>query len=383
MRRKYSRRQVLGKFAAAGRVAGKAYTYGKRKAKNWLNTRAKPKQGGSKTISGFKRKGRIGGYQDNNSHVSKSRCLVRYPKMKGYAIKNANVDLTRKRSVHAGISRIGQQTFFNIQSEAGTGDCEGVYQQMIDTNVANRNTLLTSLEVNSYKLWLDYKTSTTTLTNQGPGTVELIIYDCIAKVDNCLNCNTAWSEGIKEDGGLDSSQELILNPGSYPTDSKKFKSMWTVKKISKVRLGTGSNHIHTFTHVYNGLWNLARAREINKQYGATNTNMKGVSHQTWIVQRGMPVDNENRVQAFQPRTPDLQTGISINMGKVIAITNTTYKTRLLSSKARHVSYPGFLPDSMDHAYGQNPDGSGTYDTVVNEAAVKIINGPLSLLAAMG
>lgn len=295
-------------------------------------TRKRTKQNNSYTRT--KKKTQI--VQAIGSGTSNSMNIVRYKPMKGYN--------NLKQDTMQDVWRISNRFYFtSLVGQQGA-------HQLWDWEVApigslltqTRNGILTRLHVNDLmakcvrtrlevldtflpeatnsiaELWLDRFDCSTMFTNQGPGSVVITIYDCIARKQTSTLPRTDWDQGINMEDGIDQSDPTAL--GAKPTDSKYFNAHWKITKRTKIELATGRSHEHTYKFSYNGKLPLLST------WNSNFLNLPGLTHNQMIVMHGMPVDNTNAY------TQAGASEVSLDQTKIVGVSNYNFYTRFRTKK---------------------------------------------------
>lgn len=325
-----------------------------------LSTNKRLKMASSRTKTKTKTKNKRQVISNENANISKSKCFLKYPPMKMIKKGNAPKDVYRYRLSGSTVGALGRQAYGVVVSMTSADEIKQSFLQSIDTTTAAQTAMAPNANSEVRKIYMDYAKAETHITNQGPSSVFISMYDCIARVDNAYNPNDAWNIGLTQERGITGTEEGIDNVGARPEDVKYFASQWKILKKTEITLGTGANHVHKVHHSYNGLLNYNKAIQLISQTGVGRAIIKGLTIVSFMVVTGMPVDSINTTTTT---TPDVGT-VTTNMSKIIHITNYEYGTRLLSVKARHVSYPTYLTQPAA-AYGQNVDSQGGFESVTN------------------
>ena len=105
-----------------------------------------------------------------------------------------------------------------------------------------------------------------------------------------------------------------------------------------MEIGSGRTHEHTFNFDYNGYVSYAKATNENQSY------MRGITHCSFLLMRGMPVDAEN-----SGSTVGVVTTASC---KVTFQTTIRVKTRIVTNKSKKATYVNTL--------GAVPTGGAAY-----------------------
>lgn len=283
--------------------------------------------------------------------LSYSKCLVKYKQMKGFATatKTAARDVFRVSDRFYATSLIGQQGAHNIYHQIPNGivadntglltleHLKNLMAQCVRLDVNTENTFGVTPGKSNQKLWLDKLEVKTLYTNQGPGTVVMYIYDCIANSDRSSTPRVDWDVGLDdaEGTGVYTDSSTSANFGGRPTEMPFFNRCWKIKKISRIELHTGGSHQHTFTFNYNGL---LPSQALLDDVGSNN--IRGITCNQLLITHGVPVDNTNAF-ALNAGSSD----VSIDQTKVVGTTTATAYTRLITSKPRKVYAINQLPPS--------------------------------------
>jgi hypothetical protein len=171
----------------------------------------------------------------------------------------------------------------------------------------------------SFKILVTNVTATIYITNQGAGSIELDLYDCMKKVTGAVysNTTTAWNDGLTDQSGNIGTAMINTFPFTKPTVSKLFNMEWKIKKMQRIELGPGRTHKHTFVFTPNFLFDTEYLTKYNQ--------IKGFTFATMVAHRGLPVD-DNILQ-----NPAAVGVISLCDSKIIYVTN--YKTTFSTLQA--------------------------------------------------
>lgn len=284
--------------------------------------------------------------------MSFSRCVVKYPQMKGFtgALKMAPTDIYRISDRFYYTSLVGEQGAHNLYHYVANGvvpahtgvltvqHIQTLIARMVRTSGDAESTFGSKIGASLQRIWLNKMTVNTMYTNQGPGTMVMYIYDCIANSAKATLPRTDWDIGIDQAEGNSAWQDVSsgANFGSRPQENEYFNKMWKVKKVSRIELHTGGSHQHNFSFSYNGLLPI---EEVGDR-PITNNAIKGVTCNQLLIIHGTPVDNTN---AFALNTGSSE--VSIDQTKVVGTTTCTVYTKMLSSKAKKIYSTNQLPDS--------------------------------------
>nr|WAE42539.1 MAG: capsid protein [Cressdnaviricota sp.] len=192
----------------------------------------------------------------------------------------------------------------------------------------------------SFKMYLGSVINVTEFANCSPGGLEVEIYDCVSKVtaNAYTSPDTAWTNGITDESeGFTVSNNQLF---SVPTTSKAFNMNWRIVKRTKIELGIGRSHEHTFAHKPN--------RIIDTEYFNTFNMVKGITAATLFVARGTVGDS-------------LQTNAVGVVGtgnvKLVGVCRKKYISRAVESTPRNYFQQNNLAAAPASLYTQN-EGSG-------------------------
>lgn len=221
----------------------------------------------------------------------------------------------------------GVATTFNTQSvtqlsnvyTGGSNDTSIIFNDAIAwLNIGTTTASSPSLQTyqKSFKFELNNVISTTLFCNQSPSGIEIELLDCVAKLtkNNGSTPYNDWHNGLIEIGAASNGE---LFPYSVPTTSKLFNINWNIVKRTKVELGPGRSHEHVFDFKPN--------RIVDTNYFVDYEQVKGLTHATMIIVRGMLSDSSN--------TQTVGT-VGFSPAKLIWVRRKKYVTRVLSSNPR-------------------------------------------------
>lgn len=119
--------------------------------------------------------------------------------------------------------------------------------------------------------------------NQQNEDAYCIIYDCTPKecLANALDPITQWQAGYTDAQGTTVMSDTFIN--AKPTQSERFKAMWTVHKTTKFMLAPGAQHLHVSNTLGNRVFK-AEAYANGDQY------LKNWTCNSFIVVYGGPCD---------------------------------------------------------------------------------------------
>lgn len=301
----------------------------------------------------------VAGVYGADDKITKSMKILTYPRMKRYAIKNANQNTLHLTGWNWCISEIGQQGYKTIGNFGTALHWLNAYNDSLQTttNQAALNPLSTTN--NDQQLWIDYYNVKWKFTNQGPDLIKMTIYDIMSKKTSQNLPEIHWELGLQDAGGTNVADEVPTQPGVAPMQSAQFRQYNKIVKTTTVYLSSGGHHEHMYHHNVNGIFNLADA------WGQPgDLRLPGYSYATMVVITGFPEDNVNTVTG---KVPDDPTAVTLAAAKVVATYSFDSRTRILDSKPKNVAYGNALPQAATIAnlYGQAPDSSGVFDTVSN------------------
>lgn len=295
-----------------------------------------------------------------NNKVSKQLRSVR---------RNTNTDITRRNFTGAVITDYGEQGSQYIVDmgavQSGTNSAlilRDLYDETLANN-ANYNFLEVFTNDVDKTFWLENYTESAQYTNQGPNTIQMIIYNCVSKTDRTSGTPAAfsgpifdWTTGIAKTAGLTAAEEVKTYVNSKPEDSKLFKSHYKILKKVTVELPSGANHQHTFYHVMNKKIDMMKVDEYD---GLAWNEMKGVTFWTFVIVKGLPTDNTN--------TWAVPTDVTTDRCKVIWVGNQSWRSRIGAMKGTKTSYTGatLIPENKANFFGQNTSGTGGHNTGAN------------------
>lgn len=220
----------------------------------------------------------------------------------------------------------------------------------------------------SHKVILDSAITKAMIGNMTSVGCVFDIYDLVAKrdINNVNGDNTpiaAWQRGLEMQQGSNTvpgdfvtigGQAGML--GAVPTSSQAFNYLWRIAKRTKVELGPGQTHEHTFNHKPNRL--LDSARIWIKDTGGTTSVFQalgGLTHRIMLVARGTVVETNDDSGTFS--SSHIKLGI---------IASRTARIRLLTSQPRLTAFGDNLPQVSAATQRYYNPGSGAIDTGVND-----------------
>lgn len=283
------------------------------------------------------------------------------------SIKGLPKDIVKYYASGISKSQYGIQQVLDMNRFLDAKEILDIFNQCIDTNVALRAALSTDASEFDKKLWLHNFSAETLISNMGPGTVNLIIYDlqCIEDCNEIMEPSRAWQAGISNSAGINPAEELLINWPGKPYDSTVLRKYWKIVKTTKVEIHTGRTHEHKINVKYNGLLPYLKANEIFNNSGSAGErgHFRGVTHVSMIVHYGMPA-SDGTFSGFEPPVLDRT--------KLAIITSKSFQSSLINFKSRHVAYAPFpdVNNEVDYAQ-QNPDGQGTH-TTKNDTGVNAV-----------
>ncbi len=346
-----------GRLVAGAYTGYTAYQAARQRIKN------KPKRPFSTTTTKTKRRKVEAPIVAKGGEISKSRYSLKYKVMKGLpTVRKTTVKDTYRGILSDGAtSAIGKQGAFVTQPSLRPEDLYVVYDQSLKTNTST--VTLGQIQVNdrTRSFYLENYNSLMTLTNQGPSTIKVDVYDLMHKVDIArtgslpTDALSIWNKGLQWEAGIDPVDEVATYPGAKPTDSKLFNQNFKVLKKTSLEMQSGANHEHHFNFNYNG--KIAFAKMADYKNFDDNA-FKGITISRLIVFRGMPADDSNLPQNGV---------VTLDKTKLIMVETRSYTTRISSIKGNHLQYADALPDdqAVAHLYNQNPHSRGIVDSVAN------------------
>lgn len=136
----------------------------------------------------------------------------------------------------------------------------------------------------SQKFLLKRFYSDTELVNQSMAVVNIDFYTCISKVTKpYVDPITDWNTGYTDQG-----QTLTRTfYGAKPTESKIFNINWKIVKVHRVQLMGGQTYHH--------IVDFKPKRMIDTEYVNKNSQIRGITINTFIVTRGQVADDSNTI----------------------------------------------------------------------------------------
>lgn len=196
----------------------------------------------------------------------------------------------------------------------------------------------------SFKILLDQAISTTIFTNQGPTNCEFEIYDFVSKVTKVqlTDPGNDWVLGIQDEQVGVSNPYTIGLPYCQPTSVKRLNMNWSVVRHTKVSLGYGRSHEHSF------MFNPKRV--IDTEYAAQFKQIRGITCYSLLILRG-GLGDANRSGNI------VEASICFSRAKLIAVNRLRYKTRVVTDTARHYEVTNALQHIADEPiYTKEEDG---------------------------
>lgn len=204
----------------------------------------------------------------------------------------------------------------------------------------------------SNKFLLEQVSSEIRFMNQAPSTVELEIYYCQSRVTSnaVVGATAAWQRAIDAEAGESLSSDVTNNginqPYTRPTSRKLFNISWKVVKKISLTLEAGRELISTYVFKPMAI--------MDTQYWAQYEQVKGMTHDVFIVQRGVIGDDLNQKTVGQVTTTPT---------KVIWTQRVKTKISMISDNSRKYHQVGALPESgVSNLYIQDTEDPRVIDT---------------------
>ncbi|AXH74446.1 MAG: putative capsid protein [Cressdnaviricota sp.] len=335
-----------------------------------LQNRAKQKQKvrgkgpGGHTATNTVRTAQRSVVQSRGGGITKSAALLNYKIMDGLKIvrKTSNLDKYRVISSGTVLSNYGEQGWNDASPSLTSSNLGQILNGSIATTTPALATLAPTPTDTQRGLWIEYYNCKTTLTNQGPSTIKMTIYNLLAKTTDevsQINPQLTWGDGMLLVSGLNPAPTATnpianpITPGTKPHDSPLFMQNFKILKTTEVEMHSGANHEHNFRFNYRGRIPLSKVDRLN----ATGEHgMKGITTWLLIVIKGMPVDNSAAQAAGV---------VTIDATKLIYTQEQEWASRLSGLKGKKLTHLNVLTKTPTGAFNQNPDSSGVHDTVAN------------------
>jgi len=281
-----------------------------------------------------------------------------YKKMTGFSLakKLSQQDIYRINDHGFHFSNYGVQAGKVIQTALDGTDLKNMFARLI-TNNANMN-LLQNVYNNDKErqLWLESYTTNAIITNFGPSTIIVKIYDLLAKADKYyadIEPMTLWNTGLVATRGNTYIHGYEAYFPSSPTDSDHFNRYWKVLNTTTIQLDSGRHHNHHYTSSYTGLLPITKAM---MESGDNIWVYRGITVKQLVVVHGLPACAQD---AFVT-DPEAADEVTIDRAKIGYVTSECYKARLLIQRGKMTTYENELSDVIANYAQQNPDGQGTH-----------------------
>jgi len=230
---------------------------------------------------------------------------------------------------------IGTQGFLEMGICGRRVEILQAYDDGLRTNANWLNLMYRNGSDNTYKMYVTYMKTNSTLSNQSPNTAIITLYDVVCKKDiydhnypfqdNGIML-APWIRGMQQTNGSSTTSanfgiEIV---GVVPTQSPEFKKYWNVIKTTKLEIGSGRAHTHIFKYGLNKTLTADQFANVADADG--DRCIAGVTMGTLAVFNGTPVD----AVPGTPLVADDQ--ISTARVKLISVTQKTIKSRIYIQK---------------------------------------------------
>lgn len=194
------------------------------------------------------------------------------------------------------------------------------------------------------------------VSNPSPTAVEVDVYWALNK-DSSLTGATAineWSQGLISEQGPAAAGGSITYPWGKPTDAKRYNLQFWTHRMTRT-IPSGGKIKVTVTHMIN--------RIIDFEYFDKNQSIRGITSQTFIVQRGVTVDDQNIWDVIVPPN------VTLSRTKVTWVGKLTLSGQLLSSFPKVNQQTGnFFTGPIVGMFEQEGDGDVVNVNVAAEFA---------------
>jgi len=207
------------------------------------------------------------------------------------------------------------------------------------------STGLSNATANPYKTTqfvVKQATGSVKLTNQDSGNVEIILYDCVTKLDGNQDPLGCWYSGLNDEASASTFAGGTLPVGSIPQASQMFNTHYKVKQKTRILLGQGQSHVHQVNLKPN---RLVRGEEL---YDA-NAYLRGLTYFCMVVASGLPAN-------------DSVTNTQVSTGAVnvdIVYTKQMQYTYNTPAVLQYIQYANNLPTSFTVSEQVMDIGSGS------------------------